>query len=476
MAKKRRRLNKRGKVLIIIMLLVLIVLAGLYFWMHRPLIVFNNQSVQIEIDGEFDAMAQIKKVRKGTLEDISVDTSNIDFNHLGSYKAIYTINDHSYDFEVEIVDTTAPEFETVDGQTDAGIQLTADALVKNVTDKTATQASFKENYDFSQEGVLDVVVVLTDEAGNKTEKNARIEILPKDETPPEIISEDEVVLQQDAAFDPLESVEIHDNQDPSPVLTVVSNDLDTSKTGSYTITYEGKDRSGNKATFKKNIEVVERSTIGREYSNGENIVYLTFDDGPSYNTPKILDILDKYNVKATFFVTGNGQEYNDCILRAYNSGHTIGLHTYSHDYSNVYSSKKAYYKDLNRIGDMVEDIIGHRPHYIRFPGGSSNEVSMQYTKGIMTDLSAEVIDRGYQYYDWNVSSCDASGNNVKTETIIKAATDADSGNLVILFHDASAKDTTVEALPKVIEYYQKLGFRFAPISDESYTCHHRIHN
>lgn len=125
---------------------------------------------------------------------------------------------------------------------------------------------------------------------------------------------------------------------------------------------------------------------------------------------------------------------------------------------------------------MVNDLTGETTPYIRFPGGSSNTISAEYKEGIMTELSTQVIDRGYQYFDWNVSSEDASGNNVDVEKIIRSATADDSGNLVILFHDGRNKDTTVKALPKIIEHYQNLGFHFAAIDDDAYVSHHGINN
>ena len=96
------------------------------------------------------------------------------------------------------------------------------------------------------------------------------------------------------------------------------------------------------------------------------------------------------------------------IKKAYDKGHTIGMHTYSHDYAKVYASVDAYFQDLDQIGQLVKEEIGYVPCFIRFPGGSSNTISASYTKGIMTTLTQEVQARGYQYYDWNGSSGDGS--------------------------------------------------------------------
>ena len=141
----------------------------------------------------------------------------------------------------------------------------------------------------------------------------------------------------------------------------------------------------------------------------KKVVYLTFDDGPSENTKRILDILAQYNAKATFFITGANEDCRPYIKEAYEAGHTIGLHTYTHDYDKVYESDEAYFDDLEKIGEVAKEQIGFVPCFIRFPGGSSNMVSAKYNKGIMSRLVEAVQEKGYQYYDWNLDSGDAAG-------------------------------------------------------------------
>ena len=131
-----------------------------------------------------------------------------------------------------------------------------------------------------------------------------------------------------------------------------------------------------------------------------------------------------------FFVTGEMPEYKDMIKAAYDKGHTIGMHTYSHDYAKVYASVDAYFQDLDQIGQMVQEEIGYVPCFIRFPGGSSNTVSKKYTAGIMSTLVQEVQNRGYQYYDWNGSSGDGSVRT--TEELVAQATSFDSNNIILL--------------------------------------------
>ena len=276
-------------------------------------------------------------------------------------------------------------------------------------------------------------------------------------------------------------------------VTYSANDLNNQTLGHYTVTYFFKGK-----TYHLKIEVIDtkKPTIkeseslkiekGKSYDlkkgiiikdkSNKKIVYLTFDDGPSQNTDRILKILKKYNAKATFFVTGCHQEYNQYIIEAYKQGHTIGLHSYLHEYQDIYSSKDAYFKDLKKIKQMVKQLIGIQVHYIRFPGGSSNRISKNYCHGIMSQLTREVIKQGYQYYDWNGDTTDASGNHIPTATIIKQATSETHQNIVLLAHDTDAKDTTVAALPSIIQYYKEKGYQFLGIDDESYYVHHDIQN
>ena len=131
---------------------------------------------------------------------------------------------------------------------------------------------------------------------------------------------------------------------------------------------------------------------------------------------------------------------------------------------------------MNKVGQMVKKEIGFVPHYIRFPGGSSNTVSRRYCQGIMSTLTKEVVEKGYQYYDWNGDSTDASGNNVAVSKLIANATSSKANNMNILFHDTAAKSTTVQALPAIIENYKARGYRFEAITDSSFVAHQGNNN
>ena len=257
--------------------------------------------------------------------------------------------------------------------------------------------------------------------------------------------------------------------DASTLNTTIKNRQIAAK---YSIKVRAVIQSGSKTLYgkwssKKSVRVC----------NGK-IVYLTFDDGPSANMEKILKILDKYDVKATFFVTGNDSKYRYVISKASEQGHAIGLHSYSHNYAKIYKSQRAFFTDLKRIQKIVKKYTGAKTTLIRFPGGSSNTVSKEYKKGIMSTLTEAAEERGYVYFDWNVDSEDASGTNVSVSRIVKNSTTVSSSEkyVNILMHCTSSKNTTVEALPKVIKYYKQRGYTFKALSEDSYTAHHPVYN
>ena len=206
----------------------------------------------------------------------------------------------------------------------------------------------------------------------------------------------------------------------------------------------------------------------------DSVIYLTFDDGPSSSvTPYILDILKKYNIKATFFVVGTTN--NDSLIkREFDEGHTVGLHSYTHKYS-IYKSSDTYFNDLQKISDKVYNITGQRSMIIRFPGGSSNTVSKNYKEGIMSYLTTEVEKRGYTYFDWNVGSSDTETNSAK-ETCNNVKKRLGRGTNVVLMHDYSSKTSNIEALECIIKYGLDNGYSFDKITYDTKVIHHNVAN
>ncbi|MCH5275976.1 MAG: polysaccharide deacetylase [Lachnospiraceae bacterium] len=201
-------------------------------------------------------------------------------------------------------------------------------------------------------------------------------------------------------------------------------------------------------------------------------VYLTFDDGPSSGTGEILDILAEYDVKATFFVVGKEAEWaQDAYRRIVEEGHTLGMHSYTHDYQQIYASLDAYSEDLLKLQDYLYDVTGVRSVYVRFPGGSSNTVS----RTDMRELIAYLEEEGFTYYDWNISSQDASGVRLTPEQIVNNCLQGleKKDNVIILMHDAASKHTTVEALPILIESIQAMeNTELLPITEDTVPVQH----
>ena len=194
---------------------------------------------------------------------------------------------------------------------------------------------------------------------------------------------------------------------------------------------------------------IEQNAQDWNSDSGIRRVYLTFDDGPSSNTDKILDILNEYGVKATFFVCGN-ERYMEEYQRIADEGHTLGMHSYSHKFREIYQSTEAFLDDMNRLHDYLYEVTGVDSKIVRFPGGSSNTIC---EKDVMQDLIAYLSQEGMPYFDWNVSSGDAASSYISAERIAKNVLDNvwKYDSVIILMHDASNKDTTVEALPMIIE-------------------------
>lgn len=195
-------------------------------------------------------------------------------------------------------------------------------------------------------------------------------------------------------------------------------------------------------------------------------VYLTFDDGPSILTGKVLDILDKYNVKATFFVLGSNVEAKpELVKRAYDSGHFIASHGFTHKYSDIYSSSENVLNEYNRSIEAIRSAIGvpnYNPHLFRFPGGS--------TGGTYNDVKQSAVsllkENGVTYTNWNCLTGDSAGSTTIDEMWNELNQTAEGDdNLVILMHDAGDKNVTVEFLPQLIEKYLNEGYEFVNYYD-----------
>lgn len=257
--------------------------------------------------------------------------------------------------------------------------------------------------------------------------------------------------------------------------TINNNTSTTNTTETQSKTTETKTNENKTQTNKISENKTDESKTTP--SNGKSIAYLTFDDGPSSITHSVLDILKKYNVKATFFVINSGNYNKATLQREVNEGHTIGLHAYDHNYAVAYKDDNSYLDGIDKLRAKVKADTGFDSHYIRFPGGSSNTISKRYSKGIMSRITKTAKQRGYKYYDWNVDDDDAGRARTADDcynNVIKELRPNRSN--IVLMHDFGTNKKILEALPRIIEYCQKNGYTMLPIDDNTPEIHHGISN
>ena len=238
----------------------------------------------------------------------------------------------------------------------------------------------------------------------------------------------------------------------SSAVTAISNELSLIDIGAYEGGSDSKADTGQRTMWPKKV-------------------YLTFDDGPSINTEKILDILDQYDVKGNFFVVGtDSEDLRRMYKRIVDEGHVLCMHSYTHKYNEIYSSVDAFTKDLDKISSLLYEVTGKKPVYYRFPGGSSNSVSTIP----MTEFIKVLDERGIEYFDWNVVAGDATNPMLPADKIIEnSLCDLNEyEEAMILFHDLSNKTSTVEALPEIIEAIQAKDIPIAPIDDTTMKIRH----
>ena len=326
-----------------------------------------------------------------------------------------------------------------------------------------------------------VIYRVTDSSGN-TEQVTR-PIKYGDHTPPELIllGDKTITISAGSKFkDP--GYTATDNVDGDMTAKVtVSKDHNTSAAGTYTITYTVTDSYGNTSTATRTlvVEAVKKPDVVEPEGK---VIYLTFDDGPGPYPRQRLDVLKKYNAKATFFVCDRGATYNKLMKDIVDEGHAIGMHSVTHDYKTIYASEEAFFNDLRGMSDIIYKYAGVRSTLMRFPGGSSNAVS-KFNPGIMTRLTKLVEEQGYHYFDWNVDSDDAGSS--KTSDLVFYNVVHGKNNKwtgcednkkasIVLQHDIHKY--SVEAVERILQWGIENGYQFLALDETSPTAHHSVNN
>lgn len=443
----------------------------------------GDEKIYLEY-GEPYAEPGVQAVLRGSLllkngispEDVTWQVGGgLDENRLGTYTIEYTASYRSYtgkkSREVVIVDTQRPV-----------ITLTEDGPLEPDTPYEEAGFTAWDNYDgditdrverYETMGLVTYAVL--DSSGNV---GYATRVIPAhDGFPPEVILEGgspySIALgapYEEPGFTAL------DNYDGDVTDAVeVSGEVCWYRRGSYPITYTVRDGAGNEAVYERIVEVTPQPRP-RVIEPPEKTIYLTFDDGPSPYTRKLLDVLDSYGVKATFFVTGLGDD--DLFSEIVERGHSIGIHTMSHEYGEIYASPEAYFADLYGMQALIEEKTGVKTTLMRFPGGSSNTVSRKPCEGLMTLLTEAVQDAGFQYFDWNIYSGDAGGAG-KTNSasgVVENVTEgmAREGTGIVLQHDIHA--FSVDAVEDILIWGLNNGYHFEPLNENSPGYHHPVNN
>ena len=316
-----------------------------------------------------------------------------------------------------------------------------------------------------------VTYIVTDTAGNMT--TVTREIKYGDSVKPEITlkGKEKVSVSIFETFtDPgYTAVDNKDGDVTSKVTT--SGEVNTNVPGTYSLEYTVTDKSGNTAKVVRKVEVKPHAPQADGYTT-DKVVYLTFDDGPGKRTPELLEILKKYNVKATFFVVNTG--YASTIKQIHDDGHAVAIHSATHDFKKIYASETAYYEDLNKMQGIVKQYTGEETRLLRFPGGGSNTIS-RFNPGIMTTLTKSVKNNGYRYFDWNVDSKDAGGAKTAEEVFTNVTTGLEGRkSSIVLQHDI--KGFSIDAVESIINWGLANGYCFKVLDMNSPVCEHNVLN
>ena len=470
---RRRRRNKNwlpaALVVLAVVILSVIVLVNVFGEKKPELQILGGSQMNLEFGDSFQDPGAVL-TQGGKPLDVQVQSQGqVDAQKLGSYTVTYSV---SYDGQtysavrtVHVVDTTAPTI----------------VLVHNDNSFTFPGHVYQEegfvaedNYDGDitdrVERIVDGARILyrvQDSSGNVTEVWRDIkygETIPPVLT---LIGSEVLYLQQGMAFqDP--GARATDNVDGDLTASIqVSGKVDIHTLGSYTLRYTVTDSYGNVAEATRTVIVTDQGTVPA------GVIYLTFDDGPSAHTTRLLEILDKYDVKATFFVVGTARM--NVLKEIAAGGHAIALHSNTHKYEQVYASDEAFYNDLTTLRQRIKDICGVDTTLMRFPGGSSNTVSRKYSVGIMTRLTQSVVEAGYRYFDWNVDSGDA-GKAKTAEEVSRNVINGIKGKeySIVLQHDIYGY--SVDAVESIIQWGLENGYVFRALDKNSPGAHQTVAN
>lgn len=437
----------------------------------------GNKNITILLNDKYideGANAYINKFNRK--EKINIKTTgNVNTKKIGKYIISYKAKKYGIVKEairiVNVVDNIKPEI----------------ILEKEVTGcKKNNLINYKlkaqDNYDGDLTNKVkfkieneDITFIVNDSSNNKTELKEKI--IYVDEEKPKIVLNGNTNISLTLGEEYIEfGAKATDSCDGDITEKVnITNNINKNKIGDYEVIYTVHDTNNNKTTIKRYVSIKAKENLNLTESVTDGTIYLTFDDGPGPYTKEILNVLKINNIKATFFVTAQFPKYQNLIKNIYEDGHSIGIHTYSHKWS-IYESVESYLTDFEKIKNIIYEEIGITPKIFRFPGGSSNTISKNYSEGIMTKLTKLMEEKGYTYYDWTFDSGDTSKKNNSVDAIVKNFKKYLKGNgeYIVLMHDI--KQNTLKALPEIITYGLNKGYKFEKITENTTPQHLKIAN
>ena len=477
--------KKMMKIFILLSILVVaIIFLAIYILM--PKLKLETDKVEVNVFDEYkDIKYSATNIGNDVTSDVKID-GIVDTSKVGEYKITYEYKNGIFDVKkyliVKVVDNIPPDLSLIGDN---------EYKVCSLSSYIEPGYSALDNYDgditsgvFTKYLEEDVIEYSVSDSSNNNTKVTR-KLISEDKQGPELKlkGKETTYVTVNAKYEE-QGATAKDNCDGDLTGAInIKGDIDTSKVGTYEIEYTVKDSSGNEASKKRKVVVQEKKEEPKQDSSDSNeqvtdgVIYLTFDDGPGSYTASILETLKKYDIKATFFVTSSGSDA--IIKREADEGHTVALHTYTHDW-NIYKSVATYLDDLNKIASRVKNITGNDAKYIRFPGGSSNQKIYHRSNNTITikDLINAIEEKGYKYFDWNVSvedagSCATKNVGNKSDCVLRYFKNQIKGNRsnVVLLHDI--KSYTASALESMIKYALGKGFTFKPIDDSTPICHFR---
>lgn len=459
--------------------LLVIFALSIYFGISPQLKINGKSKIELELNQKYNEKGIIAKTLFGNTKFKIKTKGSVNVKKIGSYKIKYCVKNGIFSKQISrtvvVKDKTPPVIILNGGE---------EINVCPNTEYEEEGYNSTDNYDGDLTNKVKVIknkdfikYIVKDSSKNSTVVERKLTYVDNTSPTLELYGPENQTIMKYSKYNE-SGYRALDNCDGDLTENVtIEGNVDTTKEGTYTLTYKISDKASNTTTKTRTIKVVMPSkSYSPKYSS--STIYLTFDDGPSSTiTSKLLDILKEEDVKATFFVINHNDNLNYLIKREFDEGHTVALHSFTHRYNEIYTSIDAYFNDLTNIENKVKSITGSEHKIIRFPGGSSNTISRNYNIGIMSSLVNETANKGYVYFDWNISSGDAGGakNTSDIYNNVTKGLSHDKTNIVLM-HDFENNYKTLNAIRDIIRYGKNNGYTFKAIDMSTPQIKQRVAN